>query len=200
MPSYEFEGVRPVIDATAFVHPTAVVIGDVVIGPGCLVGPGASLRGDIGRIIMHPGSNVQDNCTVHVFPGKSVVIEEMGHVGHGSVLHGCTIKRNALVGMNCVIMDDAVIGEESFVAAMSFVKAEMIVPPRTLVAGIPAKVIRELTDEEIKWKTEGTKVYQELARRYLASMKECEPLRAVEKGRPSLPAFRYQTKHQQGGE
>jgi len=196
MPIYEFESVRPVIDATAFVHPSAVVIGDVRIGPGCLIGPGASLRGDIGRIFMHAGSNVQDNCTVHVFPGKDVVIEEGGHVGHGSVLHGCTIRRNALVGMNCVIMDDAVIGEEAFVAAMSFVKAEMVVPPRTLVAGIPAKVMRELTENEIRWKTEGTKVYQELARRYLATMSECEPLREVEPDRRTLPAIGYQPKHQ----
>jgi len=195
MPIYEFESVRPVIDPTAFVHPTAVVIGDVRIGPDCLVGPGASLRGDIGRIFMRAGSNVQDNCTVHVFPGKDVVIEDGGHIGHGTVLHGCTIKRNALVGMNCVIMDDAVIGEEAFVAAMSFVKAETIVPPRTLVAGIPAKVIRELTDEEIRWKTEGTKVYQELARRYLATLKECAPLREVESNRPALPEIGFRPKH-----
>jgi phenylacetic acid degradation protein len=196
MPIYEFESLRPVIDPTAFVHPTAVIIGDVRIGPGCLVGPGASLRGDIRRIFMHGGSNVQDNCTVHVFPGKDVVIEEAGHIGHGTVLHGCTIGRNALVGMNCVIMDDAAIGAEAFVAAMSFVKAEMIVPPRTLVAGIPAKVIRELTADENHWKTEGTKVYQELARRYRATMRECDPLREVEPDRLTLPAIGYQPKHQ----
>ncbi len=196
MPIYEFERVRPVIDATAFVHPTAAVIGDVRIGAGCLVGPGASLRGDIGRIVIHEGSNVQDNCTVHVFPGKDVIIEAGGHIGHGTVLHGCTIKRNALVGMNCVIMDDAVIGEEAFVAAMSFVKAETIVPPRMLVAGIPAKVIRELSDDEVHWKTEGTKVYLELARRYLATMKECAPLREVERNRPSLPPIGYRPRHQ----
>ncbi|MCL4210422.1 MAG: transferase hexapeptide repeat family protein [Phycisphaerales bacterium] len=197
MPIYQFEGVRPVIDPTAFVHPTASVIGDVIIGPGCLVGPGASLRGDIGRIVMHAGSNVQDNCTVHVFPGQSVTIHEQGHVGHGAVLHGCTVGRNALVGMNAVIMDDAVIGEESFIGAMAFVKAETIIPPRSLAAGVPAKVIRELSADEIAWKTEGTKVYQELARRYLATMRECEPLRSMTTDRPVLPPIGYKPKHQQ---
>lgn len=197
MPIYQFEGVRPVIDPTAFVHPTASVIGDVVIGPGCLVGPGASLRGDIGRIVMHAGSNVQDNCTVHVFPGKAVTIHEQGHVGHGAVLHGCTVGRNALIGMNAVVMDDAVIGEESFIGAMAFVKAETIIPPRSLAAGVPAKVIRELSADEIAWKTEGTKVYQELARRYLATMRECEPLGAVTPDRPVLPPIGYKPKHQQ---
>lgn len=195
MPIYEFESVRPVIDATAFVHPTAVVIGDVTIGPGCLVGPGASLRGDIGRIFLHKGSNVQDNCTIHVFPGKTVTVEENGHIGHGTVLHGCIVKRNALVGMNCVIMDDAVIGEEAFVAAMSFVKAETIVPPRTLVAGIPARVIREVSDEEVTWKTEGTRIYQHLAQRYRATLKDCAPLLEAEANRRPLPPIEYKFKH-----
>ncbi len=196
MPCYEFEGVRPVVDPTAFVHPTATLIGDVRIGPGCLVGPGASLRGDIGRLFMHAGSNVQDNCTLHCFPGKDVVIEEAGHVGHGAVLHGCTIKRNALVGMNAVIMDDAVIGENSFVAAMAFVKAGTEVPDNALVVGAPAKVLRELKPQEVEWKSEGTAVYQELARRYLASMREVEPLAEVEPDRPALPGIGYQPKHE----
>ena len=152
MPAFEFEGIRPVADSAAFVHPTAVLIGDVIIGPGCLVGPCAVLRGDIGRLIMKEGSNLQDTCVVHCFPGRDTVIEEEGHVGHGAVLHGCHIGRNALVGMNAVIMDDAVVGESSFGAAMSFVKGGFEVPPRTLVAGIPAKVMRELRDEEIAWK------------------------------------------------
>ena len=158
MPAYEFEGVRPVVDPAAFIHPTAVLIGDVIIGPGCLVGPGASLRGDIGRIIMQEGSNMQDNCIIHCFPGKDVIIEENGHIGHGAVLHGCTIKRNALIGMNSVIMDDAVIGENAFVAALSFVKAGMEVPANMLVGGIPAKIMRELKADEIDWKTQGTEV------------------------------------------
>lgn len=196
MPCYEFEGIRPVVDPSAFVHPTAVLIGDVIIGPGCLVGPCASLRGDIGRLILKAGSNVQDNCTLHCFPGKDVLIEEDGHVGHGAVLHSCTIKRNAMVGMNAIVMDDAVIGEDSFIAAMAFVKAGSIVPPRTLVAGIPAKIMRDLTDDEIRWKSEGTGHYQHLARRYMATMKEVSPLQAAEPGRKRVPELVYKPKHQ----
>jgi phenylacetic acid degradation protein len=199
MPIYEFESLRPIVDPSAFVHPTAVLIGDVIIGPGCLVGPCASLRGDIGRIILKSGCNVQDNCTVHCFPGKDVLIEEHGHVGHGAVLHSCTIKRNSIIGMNAVVMDDAVIGENSFVAAMTFVKAATIVPPRTLVAGVPAKPVRELSDDEIKWKSEGTAIYQELARRYLVTMKEVQPLREIELDRPRVPMHNYKPKHEQGG-
>ena len=200
MPCYEFEGVRPVVDPTAFVHPTAVLIGDVIVGPKCLVGPGASLRGDIGRLVMKEGSNVQDNCTLHSFPGKDVLIEAGGHIGHGAVLHGCTIRRNALVGMNSVIMDDAVIGENAFVAALSFVKAGFEVPANTLVGGIPAKVIRELKADEIAWKTQGTGVYQSLAGRYQATMKEVEPLPTVQGDRSELrvPHRDYTPKHERG--
>ncbi len=198
MPAYEFEGIRPVVDPTAYVHPTAVLIGDVIIGPRCLIGPGASLRGDLGRLIVKDGANVQDNCVLHCFPGKDVTIEADGHIGHGSVLHGCTIKRNALVGMNAVIMDDAVIGEDSFVAAMAFVKAGTQVPPRTLVGGIPAKVMRELTDDEIAWKSVGTGHYQHLARRYLATSAEVDPLTKVEPNRQRVPELVYKPKHEQG--
>jgi phenylacetic acid degradation protein len=198
MPVYEFEGVRPVVDATAFVHPTAVLIGDVIVGPGCLVGPGASLRGDIGRLVMKAGSNVQDNCVVHCFPGKDVVIEEDGHVGHGAILHSCTIGRNALVGMHAVVMDDAVIGRDSVVGALSLVTAATVVPPRTLVAGIPARTVRELSDEEIRWKSEGTRHYQHLARRHLATSRECEPNRAVEPDRRRVPQLEYKPRHERG--
>jgi phenylacetic acid degradation protein len=135
---YAIDGLRPVIAPGAFVHPAAVLIGDVIVGPGCYVGPGASLRGDFGRLILEPGSNVQDNCVMHGFPGKDCVIEADGHVGHGAILHGCRIGRNALVGMNAVIMDGAAIGEDSIVAALAFVKAGFEVPPRTLVGGIRA--------------------------------------------------------------
>ncbi len=195
MPAYEFEGVRPVVDPTAFVHPTAVLIGDVIIGPGCMVGPGAVLRGDIGRLVMEEGSNLQDNCVVHCFPGKDTIIERNGHIGHGAVLHGCRVGVNAIVGMNAVIMDDAVIGEEAFVAALSFVKAGTEVPPRTLVAGCPAKVLRDLSDEEIAWKTRGTEVYQHLAQRHAQTGCECQPLSEPEVDRKRVPEVEYHPKH-----
>ncbi len=198
MPAYEFEGVRPAVDPTAFVHETAVLIGDVIIGPGCLIGPGASLRGDIGRITIHEGSNVQDNCIVHCFPGKDVVVETDGHVGHGAVLHGCTVRRNAMIGMHAVLMDDVVIGPESFVAALAFVKAGTVVPARTLMAGIPAKAVRELGDDEIAWKSQGTGIYQHLAQRYLATSKAVEPLAEPEPGRRRVPLQSYAPKHEQG--
>ena len=198
MPAYEFEGIRPVVDPTAFVHPTAVLIGDVIVGPRCFIGPGASLRGDLGRILLNEGCNVQDNCVMHCFPGKDVVVEPDGHIGHGAVLHGCTIKRNALVGMNSVIMDDAVIGADSFVAAMTFVKAGTQVPPRSLVGGIPAKVIRELRDDEIAWKSQGTGQYQHLAQRYLATAGEVQPLAEVKPDRGRVPELVYKPKHEQG--
>ena len=192
MPIYEIDGFIPVVDPTAFVHPTAVLIGDVIVGAGCYVGPGASLRGDFGGIVLEPGSNLQDNCVMHSFPGANAVVEKDGHIGHGAILHGCTVRRNALVGMNSVVMDGAVIGEDSFVAAQSFVKAKFEVPPRTLVAGTPAKIMRPLTDQEIAWKTKGTAEYQELARRSLASLKPCTPLTEVPTGRGEKKST-YQT-------
>jgi phenylacetic acid degradation protein len=180
---WSINGVTPVVDPTAFVHPSAVLIGDVLVGAGCYVGPSASLRGDFGRLEMRAGANVQDCCVLHGFPGTDTVVEENGHVGHGAILHGCVVRRNALVGMNAVVNDNAVIGEAAIVAAMAFVKAGMVVPPRTLVAGIPARVVRELTDEEMAWKVEGTESYQELTRRSLATMVETDALQAPEAGR-----------------
>lgn len=180
---YSIDGLIPVVDPTAYVHPSAVLVGDVIVGPGCYVGPCACLRGDFGRLVLETGSNIQDNCVLHGFPGVETRVEVDGHIGHGAILHGCTIKRNALVGMNAVVNDNAVIGESAIVAAMAFVKAEMIVPPRMLVAGIPARVIRELTDAELAWKREGTQSYQLLARRSLATMHRVAPLTAVEPGR-----------------
>jgi phenylacetic acid degradation protein len=179
MPVYSLEGVIPVVDPTAFVHPQAVLIGDVIVGPRCYVGPGAALRGDMGRIVIGAGSNVQDNCVMHTFPAKEVVLEEESHIGHSAVLHGCTVKRGALVGINAVVMDGVVVGEESLVGAAAFVRAGFVVPRRTLVTGAPARVIRELTAEEIAWKAVGTREYQELAARCLASLTECRPLTAV---------------------
>ena len=183
---WSINGVTPVVDPTAFVHPSAVLIGDVLVGAGCYIGPAACLRGDFGRIDVRAGANLQDCCVMHGFPGTDTVVEEEGHIGHGAILHGCVVQRNALVGMNAVVNDNAVIGEAAIVAAMAFVKAGMIVPPRTLVAGVPAKVVRELTDQELKWKIEGTVSYQELARRSLATMVETEALTAAEPGRKRI--------------
>lgn len=183
MPCYEIDRIRPVIHPTAFVHPDAVLIGDVIVGPRCYVAPLASLRGDFGRIVLEEGSNIQDTCVMHGFPGTDTVIEVDGHVGHGAVLHGCRVGRNALVGMNAVIMDNAVIGESAIVAACAFVKAGMVVPPRMLVGGMPAKVMRELSEQEIAWKIDGTRCYQDLTVRSLASLTRCEPQSEMEAGR-----------------
>jgi len=183
---YAIDGIVPVVDPTAYVHPSAVLIGDVIVGPGCYVGPCASLRGDFGRLILERGANLQDTCVMHGFPGTDTVVEEDGHIGHGAVLHGCRIGRNALVGMNAVIMDNAVIGESSIVAASAFVKAGAEIPPRSLAAGMPAKVIRALSDEEIAWKVDGTRTYQDLARRSLATMTECDPLSEIEPDRKRI--------------
>jgi phenylacetic acid degradation protein len=197
MPIYEFEGIRPVVDPTAYVHPTAVLIGDVIIGANCLVGPCAVLRGDIGRLIMKAGSNLQDTCVVHSFPGDDTIVEEDGHIGHGAVLHGCIIKKNAMVGMNAVVMDNAIIGENSFVAAMAFVKAGTEVPPNVVVAGCPAKVIKELDEQSIGWKSEGTRIYQHLADRHNETCIECEPLTEVEADRKRVPYTDHAPKHKQ---
>ena len=186
MPCYEIDGIRPVIDKTAFVHPTAVLIGDVIIGAGCYIGPVCSLRGDFGRLVVEAGANVQDTCVMHGFPDTDSVVERDGHIGHGAVLHGCRVRENALVGMNAVIMDGAIVGASSIVAAMAFVKAGEEIAERTLVAGSPARVIRELSDEEIEWKSRGTGEYQQLTRRCFASMVEVEPLSREERNRPRI--------------
>ena len=183
---YAIDGIVPVVDPSAYVHPSAVLIGDVIVGPNCYVGPCASLRGDFGRLILEAGANLQDTCVMHGFPGTDTVVEENGHIGHGAVLHGCRIGKNALVGMNAVIMDNAVIGESSIVAASAFVKANQVVPPQTLVAGVPAKVIRLLSAEEMAWKADGTRTYQELTRRCLATLVETTPLSEVEPDRKRI--------------
>lgn len=183
MKVWSINGVTPVVDPSSFVHASAVLIGDVIVGPGCYVGPAASLRGDFGRIELHAGSNLQDACVMHGFPSTDTIVEENGHIGHCAILHGCVVKANALVGMNAVVNDNAVIGESSIVAAMAFIKAGMIVPPRMLVAGVPARIVRELTEQELAWKIEGTQSYQELTRRSLATMLETEALTRVEPGR-----------------
>jgi phenylacetic acid degradation protein len=183
---YSIDGVTPVVDPTAYVHPSAVLIGDVIVGPGCYIGPFASLRGDFGGIRVQAGANLQDCCIMHGFPGTDTVVEENGHIGHAAVLHSCVIRKNALVEMNAVVNDNAVIGEWAIVAAMAFVKAGMVVAPRTLVAGTPARVVRELTEQELEWKDSGTVSYQELTRRCLATMKATSPLAAPEADRPRI--------------
>jgi len=183
---WSINGITPVVDASAFVHPSAVLIGDVIVGPGCYVGPLASLRGDFGRLEVRAGANIQDSCVMHGFPGTDTVVEEDGHIGHAAILHGCIVKRNALVGMNAVVNDNAVIGESAIVAAMAFVKAGMVIPERTLVAGTPAKVIRELSEVELAWKIEGTRSYQQLTRRSLETMRETVALTAVDADRKRI--------------
>jgi phenylacetic acid degradation protein len=183
---YAINGVTPVVDPTAYVHPSAVLIGDVIVGASCYIGPCASLRGDFGRIEVRDGANLQDGCVAHGFPGTDTIVAEEGHVGHGAILHGCVVERNALIGMNAVINDHAVIGESAIVAAMAFVKAKMVVPPRMLVAGIPARIVRELTETELAWKAEGTRSYQELTRRSLATLRPTAPLSVVEPDRARI--------------
>lgn len=188
MPCYAIDGLVPVVDPSTFVHPSAVLIGDVWIGPGVYIGPCASLRGDFGRIVIEAGANVQDNCTLHGFPGADTLVEVDGHIGHGAVLHGCVVRRDALIGMNAVVMDEAEIGAQAIVAASAFVRAGMKVPPRSLVAGVPGKVVRELTAAELQWKREGTLAYQGLTRRCQASLLEVEPLTFADPKRPRLSA------------
>ncbi len=173
---YKLDGVTPVVDPTAFVHPTAVVTGDVVIGADCYVGPGASLRGDFGRVVMKRGSSFQDNCIGHTFAGRELVIGADCNIGHGAVLHGCRLEDHVLIGMNAVVMDGAVVGEYAFVAALALLPSQFKVPPRTVAAGIPAKLLRELTDEEIDWKTTADLDYQRLCRRAHDTMELVEAL------------------------
>jgi phenylacetic acid degradation protein len=192
---YAIDGVIPVVHPTAFVHPAAVLIGDVIIGPGSYIAPCASLRGDIGRIVVGAGANVQDHCLLHCFPDATCIVEDGGHIGHGAVLHGATVRRNALVGMNAVLMDGCIVGEAAFVAAMSFVPGGFEIPARTLAAGIPVKLRREVTEDEIAWKRRGTEEYQRIAVRSLATMQETEALSEVEPNRPRLPVAPHHPLH-----
>ncbi len=173
---YEIDGVKPVIHPSSFIHPTAVVIGSVQIGKNCYIGPHASLRGDFGAIILENGVNFQDMCVAHGFPNGITLLKENAHISHGAVIHGCTIGKNTMVGIQSVIMDKAVIGDECMIAALSYIKPNFVAPNRSIIAGIPAVVKRDVTDKEINWKSEGTALYQQLAVRSLSSMKKCEPL------------------------
>lgn len=180
---FEFNGYRPVIHPSAFIHPNATVTGNVIIGEKVYVGPGAAIRGDWGQIIIEDGCNVQENCTIHMFPGTTVLLKEGAHIGHGAIIHGATIGKNCLVGMNAVLMDDVILGDECIVGALSFVAGEQVFEKRQLIVGNPAKAIKQVSDEMIAWKTKGTDLYQQLPAECHATLRPCEPL-------TRMPAFR----------
>ena len=182
---FEFEGFRPIVHESAFVHPNATVTGNVTIGRNVYIGPGAAIRGDWGGIVIEDGCNVQENCTVHMFPGVTVVLETGAHIGHGAIVHGARVGRNSLVGMNAVLMDNATIGAECIIGALCFIPAEMQIPDRKVVVGNPAKIIKDVSDEMIAWKTEGTKLYQQLPNLLHETLKPCHPLREPEPNRPT---------------
>mgnify|MGYP001317726148 CR=1 FL=1 len=190
--TYEFNGYRPVVHESSFIHPQAAVTGNVIIGKDVYVGPGAAIRGDWGGIVIEDGCNVQENCTIHMFPGITMYLRAAAHIGHGAIIHGANIGKNCLVGMNAVIMDHADIGDESIIGALCFIKAETIIPPRSLVVGNPGKIIREVSDEMLQWKTEGTALYQRLPQLCHDSLRPCKPLREVPKDRPEQENF-YKT-------
>ena len=174
---YEFNGYRPVVHESAFVHPQACVTGNVEIGRDVYIGPGAAIRGDWGKIIIKDGCNVQENCTVHMFPGVTVVLEEGAHIGHGAIIHGAHVGKNCLVGMNAVLMDNVDLGDECIVGALTFVAADTVIPKRKVVVGNPGKIVKDVSDQMIAWKTKGTELYQQLPKELHATLKECEPLR-----------------------
>lgn len=186
MPCYAYQGIVPVVDPTSYVHPLASLIGDVIVGPGCFIAPGASLRGDFGRIVVEGDSSIQDSVTVHANQLRDTIIRRGATIAHGSIIHGCEIGENALIGMNAVILDNAVIGAENLVAALSLVKSDMETPPRSLVAGNPAKVIKMFEPHQITWRNNGDGEYQKLARAALTGLVEAEPLRAVEPDRQRI--------------
>lgn len=192
MAIYSFKKHIPVVHESSFVHPLAAVIGNVIIGQNCYIGPGAALRGDWGEIILEDGVNIQENCTIHMFPGKSILLKHSAHVGHGAIIHGANLGNNCMIGMNAVIMDDVDIGDESIVGAMTFIKAETKIPPRSLVVGNPGKIVKTVSNEMITWKTAGTKLYQKLPQECHESLREVEPLREIPKNRPEQENF-YKT-------
>jgi phenylacetic acid degradation protein len=183
---YSIDGITPVVDPSAYVHPSAVLIGDVIVAARAYIGPCASLRGDFGRILVEEGANIQDTCMLHGFPGKDTVVGAEVTLGHGAVLHGCVVRRGALVGMNAVVNDNAEVGEEAVVAALAFVRAEQKIPARSLAAGIPARVLRSLSEQELRWKKDNMHLYQDLARRSAATMQEVEALTAIEPDRKRI--------------
>jgi phenylacetic acid degradation protein len=186
---YEFNGYRPVVHKSSFVHPQACVTGNVIIGKDVYIGPGAAIRGDWGEIVIKDGCNVQENCTVHMFPGITIMLEENSHIGHGAIIHGAHIGKDVLVGMNAVVMDRANIGEGCIIGALTMVPEGMNIPPRMIVVGSPAKIVKEVSDEMLKWKQEGTKIYQQLPADLHNTLKPCEPLRSVPKFRRKQSEF-----------
>ena len=184
MTVFSFEGIVPVVHETAFVHPNASVTGDVIIGRDVYVGPGAAIRGDWGKVVIEDGCNVQENCVIHMFPGTTVVLEASAHVGHGAIVHGARIGRNALIGMNAVIMDNVVVGAECIIGALCFVPTEMQIPARKVVVGNPAKIVKDVSDEMIAWKTEGTRLYQSLPAKLRETLRPTQPLCEIEPNRP----------------
>ncbi|TBX65349.1 transferase hexapeptide repeat family protein [Flavobacterium silvisoli] len=189
---YEFKGFIPVIHESSFIHPQAAVTGNVIIGKDVYVGPGAAIRGDWGGIIIEDGCNVQENCTIHMFPGKTMVLKAGAHIGHGAIIHGANIGANCLVGMNAVIMDDVNVGDECIIGALSFVKAGTVIPNRKIVVGNPAVVVKDVSDEMLEWKTKGTALYQQLPKECYETLRAVEPLREIPKDRPTQEAF-YKT-------
>ena len=185
MAIYEFNGFIPVVKESSFVHPQAAVTGNVIIGENVYVGPGAAIRGDWGQIVIEDGCNIQENCTIHMFPGKLTILKKGAHIGHGAIIHGSVIGENCLIGMNSVIMDDVIIEKESIIGALCFVPAKMKIPSRSLVVGNPATIIKQVSDEMIAWKTKGTALYQSLTGDCKATLRECEPLTEIEENRPS---------------
>jgi phenylacetic acid degradation protein/carnitine operon protein CaiE len=192
MACYEYKGFKPVVHPSSFVHPQASVTGNVIIGKDVYIGPGAAIRGDWGAIVVEDGCNVQENCTIHMFPGVTVLLKEGAHIGHGAIIHGATIGRNCLVGMNAVIMDKVQLGDECIVGALAFIKADEKFASRSLIVGNPAKVIKQVSDEMIAWKTQGTGLYQELPKEIFESWAPCEPLKEIEENRPQQESL-YKT-------
>lgn len=189
MSVYSFNGFTPVVKESSFIHPKASVTGNVIIGENVYIGPGAAIRGDWGQIIIEDGCNVQENCTIHMFPGTVTRLKKGAHIGHGAIIHGGTIGENCLIGMNSVIMDDVVMEDECIIGALTFVPAKMLLPRRSLAVGNPAKIVKEVSDQMIAWKTKGTELYQALPKECFDSLKEVEPLREIEPNRPSQEAM-----------
>jgi phenylacetic acid degradation protein len=189
---YKFKGFIPVIHESAFIHPQAAVTGNVIIGKDVYIGPGAAIRGDWGGIVIEDGCNVQENCTIHMFPGVTVTLKEAAHIGHGAIIHGATVGKNVMVGMNSVVMDNVDIGDESIIGALTFIKANEKIPPRSLVVGNPGRIIKQVSDEMVAWKTKGTQLYQTLPKSCYDSLEACEPLREMPEDRPEQESL-YQT-------